>query len=60
MVEGASASRLRAGDARHAPGLAWDDSQLYTDGKLTVIPEPGTLMLIAVGLPLLLKRRRKA
>jgi hypothetical protein len=41
-----------------ADGLDWDTSELYTDGTLAVIPEPATLVLIAAGLPALLKRRR--
>jgi len=30
-------------------GLAWDTSGLYTDGTIGVAPEPGTLILLALG-----------
>jgi len=43
-----------------APGLRWDTSSLYSDGVLTVVPEPATLSLLALGgLGALLRRRRK-
>lgn len=44
-----------------AEGLAWDYSQLYTTGyvSITVVPEPGRVMLLAGGLAVLLMRRRR-
>ncbi|WP_050023984.1 autotransporter-associated beta strand repeat-containing protein [Verrucomicrobium sp. BvORR034] len=44
-----------------AEGLAWDYSQLYTTGyvSITVVPEPGRVMLLAGGLAALLMRRRR-
>jgi len=39
-------------------GLRWDTSDLYTVGSLEVVPEPSTLLLLAVsGLGVLLRRR---
>jgi len=43
-----------------APGLAWDDSALYTTGELHVTPEPGTLALAAIGAMTILRRRRRS
>ena len=40
------------------PGmLGWDSSLLYSSGTLSVIPEPATLPLLALGM--LLARRRR-
>jgi T5SS/PEP-CTERM-associated repeat protein len=41
-------------------GLSWDTSNLYTTGTITVIPEPTTLALLALGGALALLRRRSA
>jgi hypothetical protein len=41
-----------------ADGLSWDTGELYTFGQISVTPEPTTMILAAVGLPALLKRRR--
>jgi len=38
-------------------GLCWDISELHTTGALTVVPEPGVLVLLACG-ALMLRRRR--
>ena len=44
--------------------LAWDDSQLYTTGSLTVVPEPSTFILCVIaalsacGCAILHRRRR--
>jgi hypothetical protein len=40
-------------------GLSWDTSNLYTDGTISVAPEPATLALVALGGLALLGRRRK-
>lgn len=42
-------------------GKAWDTSALYTSGTISVVPEPSTLALVALGgfASLLLRRRRK-
>lgn len=42
------------------PGLAWDTSDLYSNGllKIAAIPEPGTYALGLVGLAAALRRRR--
>lgn len=40
------------------PGLAWDTSNLYTTGEVTLIPEPTTLSLLALGAFLAGRRRR--
>jgi len=40
------------------PGmLGWDSSHLYSSGTLSVIPEPTTLPLLALGLLLAWRRR---
>ena len=39
--------------------LSWDHSDLYSSGTLSVIPEPATLTLLAVG-TLLTRGRRRA
>jgi hypothetical protein len=39
-------------------GLSWDTSNLYTTGTITVIPEPTTLVLLALGGLALIRRRR--
>lgn len=41
-----------------AAGRGWDVSQLATTGTVAVIPEPGTLALLAGALPLCWRRRR--
>jgi len=38
--------------------LSWDSSLLYSNGTLSVIPEPATLSLLAVSTLMLLRRRR--
>ncbi len=39
-------------------GLWWDTSQLYTTGEVTLVPEPATMSLLALGGVAMLKRRR--
>ena len=44
-------------------GLSWDTSDLYTSGTISVVPEPSTLALLAVGVSGLIGygwRRRRA
>lgn len=41
------------------PGRFWDDSQLFTSGTLTLVPEPGRAALVALGLLAWLGRRRR-
>jgi autotransporter-associated beta strand protein len=43
-----------------APGLSWDVADLGVDGTISVIPEPGSAALLALGSALLFRRRRKA
>lgn len=40
-------------------GLSWDTSSLYTDGVITVIPEPTTWALLAGSLTVLMVLRRR-
>lgn len=42
------------------PGLFWDATNLGTDGTISVIPEPGSLALLALGSTLIFRRRRQA
>ena len=42
------------------PGLFWDLTDLGVDGTISVIPEPGSAALLALGSALLFRRRRKA
>ena len=42
------------------PGLFWDIADLSVDGTISVIPEPGSLALLALGGTLLFRRRRQA
>ena len=39
-------------------GLTWDQSQLYTNGTITVVPEPSAALLGGLGMLALLRRRR--
>ena len=41
-------------------GIDWDTGDLYSTGTLSVVPEPGTLALLAVGGLALLRRRRRS
>ncbi|OHB54589.1 MAG: hypothetical protein A2Y12_09710 [Planctomycetes bacterium GWF2_42_9] len=54
--------RLQQGDVFnsiiYATGTQWDLSELYTTGTVTLIPEPATLSLLAIG-GILLNRRSK-
>lgn len=38
----------------------WDTSLLYTEGRATFVPEPGTALLLGLGLALLRSRRQSA
>ncbi|HCN78548.1 MAG TPA: hypothetical protein DIT13_15305 [Verrucomicrobiales bacterium] len=55
----------RHGNPNHLPdlsslGLAWDWSQLYTDGSLSiVVPEPGRALLLTLGMAFSLLRRTR-
>ena len=40
-------------------GLSWDTASLYTTGTISVIPEPATVALLALGAVFLPKRRRR-
>jgi len=39
-------------------GLTWDQIQLYTNGTITVVPEPSSALLGGLGMLALLRRRR--
>ena len=39
--------------------LSWDSSLLYSNGTLSVIPEPTTLSLLAVGMLMACRRRQR-
>ena len=39
-------------------GLSWDTSKLYTQGSITVVPEPSTALIGGLGILALLRRRR--
>jgi fibronectin-binding autotransporter adhesin len=40
-------------------GMAWDTKTLYDSGTITVVPEPATLTLLAMGGLVALRRRRR-
>ncbi len=40
-------------------GFVWDTSALYSGGIITVVPEPGRMMLLGFGLMVTLLRRRR-
>ncbi len=40
-------------------GYSWDLTKLYADGTITVVPEPGRMMLVLVGFCFMLARRRR-
>jgi len=40
-------------------GLDWDRNSLYTDGVISVVPEPATLLLLVVGGLAVFRRRKK-
>ena len=40
--------------------LAWDQSNLYTNGTIAVIPEPRAALIGGIGMLILLRRRRSA
>lgn len=40
-------------------GYFWDLSKLYTDGTITVVPEPGRMVLLLLGFSFMLVRRRR-
>lgn len=39
--------------------LSWDTSSLYTTGEISVVPEPSSLAVLALGAMLLTRRRRR-
>ena len=41
-------------------GLTWDDSELYTSGTITVVPEPRAALVGGFGLLAFLRRHRSA
>lgn len=41
-----------------ADGLSWDTSRLYSTGAVSIIPEPATLGLMAIGALAILRRKR--
>lgn len=41
-------------------GMSWDTSQLGTTGYLQIVPEPGRVVLLALGLALVVFRRQRA
>ena len=40
-------------------GLSWDSSNLPVNGSLTIVPEPGTIVLLLIGAVMLYLRRRR-
>lgn len=40
------------------PNQVWDLSDLYIGGTILIVPEPGRMMLLGMGMLMLLKRRR--
>jgi hypothetical protein len=40
-------------------GLAWDDSSLYSTGSLSVVPEPGSILLVGIALSAVVLRRHR-
>lgn len=57
------ADRVVAFDSYSLPtlsgGMSWDTSQLGTTGYLQIVPEPGRVVFLALGLALLVFRRRR-
>jgi hypothetical protein len=41
-------------------GMYWDLSKLYTDGTVTLVPEPAGLILSILGMGYAIHRKKKA
>jgi hypothetical protein len=60
LFDGAISGEFATFDLPGLPsGLTWDTNSLYTDGTISVTPEPATMVILALGGLAVIRRRRR-